>query len=322
MRRLMLLGLLLASTSPVLAQDTRALESRVSTVEKELRAVQRKVFPGANPRYFDAEIAPPEAAPETVGTPSASPTAELAARVDALEKELARVTAQSEENGFKLRQLEADLARTKADTGSRLSALESGAPVAPPTGAATAPSQDSPFAAQTPKAAPPKPAPTKTPPAAPVVVDATPTTTSSAATPPPPAGDAPSGDPAEDAYLAGYRLWEAKRFGEAETALADVVKKYPNHRRASYAQNLLGRSYLDEGKPAQAAEAFYANYQKMPRGERAPDSLYFLGQSLTQLKKPAEACKVYAELTDVYGEKLAEPLKSRLATAKAQAKCS
>ena len=121
--------------------------------------------------------------------------------------------------------------------------------------------------------------------------------------------------------MAGYRLWTDKKYPEAEAALKAVVARYPKHKRASYAQNLLGRAYLDDGKPAMAAEAFYANYQKMPRGERAPDSLYYLGQSLERLKKPAEACKVYDELGDVYGATIAEPLKGRVAKARADAKC-
>ncbi|TVV73676.1 tetratricopeptide repeat protein, partial [Sphingomonas solaris] len=140
----------------------------------------------------------------------------------------------------------------------------------------------------------------------------------------PAAEAAPTGDAGEDAYLAGYRLWEQKKFPEAATVLKAVVAKYPKHRRASYAQNLLGRAYLDDGKPGLAAEAFYANYQKMPRGDRAPDSLYFLGQSLMSLKpaKPADACKVYAELLDVYGEKIAQPLRDRVTKGRADAKCS
>ena len=83
--------------------------------------------------------------------------------------------------------------------------------------------------------------------------------------------------------------------------LKTVVEKYPNHRRASYAQNLLGRTYLDDGKPALASVAFYENYQKRPKGDRAPDSLAYLGQALIQLKKPKDACKVYDEFGDVYG---------------------
>ncbi len=113
-----------------------------------------------------------------------------------------------------------------------------------------------------------------------------------------------TGDPAEDGYLAGYRLWTAKKYPEAEAALKDVATKYPKHRRYSYAQNLLGRAYLDEGKPALAAEALYTNYRTAPRGERAADSLYFLGQALVKLKKTSEACRVYDELRDVYGEKI------------------
>jgi TolA-binding protein len=85
---------------------------------------------------------------------------------------------------------------------------------------------------------------------------------------------------------------------------------------------LLGRAYLDEGKPALAAEVFYANYQKMPRGERAPDSLYFLSQSLVQLGKPKEACRVYGELEDVYGATLSSTLRDRVAKGRADAKCA
>src|SRR3546814_15128458 len=55
-----------------------------------------------------------------------------------------------------------------------------------------------------------------------------------------------TGDAAEDAYIYGYRLWEAKFYPEAEAQLKSVVEKYSSHRRASFAQNLLGRAYLDE----------------------------------------------------------------------------
>ena len=72
-----------------------------------------------------------------------------------------------------------------------------------------------------------------------------------------------------------------------EAQLKKVVAEYPKHRRASYAQNLLGRAYLDDGKPSLAAIAFYDNYKKMPDGERAPDSLYYLAQALMKLNKPA-----------------------------------
>ena len=99
------------------------------------------------------------------------------------------------------------------------------------------------------------------------------------------------------------------------------MKKYPKHKRASYAQNLLGRAYLDDSQPALAAEAFVKNYQLNPHGDRAPDSLYFAGQALAQLKRPADACRVYDELASVYGDKIDATLKTRIKTARADAKC-
>jgi TolA-binding protein len=131
-----------------------------------------------------------------------------------------------------------------------------------------------------------------------------------------------TGDPGEDAYLVGYRLWHAKKYREAVKALKMMVSQYPNHRRASYAQNLLGRAYLDDGKPALAAKAFYKNYKTRPRGERAPDSLYYLGKVLTQLKKRDRACHAYNELGDVYGATLSDSLRSMLAKGRADAKCA
>lgn len=122
--------------------------------------------------------------------------------------------------------------------------------------------------------------------------------------------------------MGGYKLWTEKKYPEAVTALQQVVAKYPKHKRASYAQNLIGRAYMDEGQPDKAAQAFFDSYKKFPRGERAPDSLYYLGQSLVRLGKPAaDVCKVYRELEDVYGAKLSDAMKADVTRAKAQSKC-
>jgi TolA-binding protein len=161
-------------------------------------------------------------------------------------------------------------------------------------------------------------------------VVAAPSRPGAVATPPtitasiPKGDDAPaasSGDAAEDAYMAGYKLWSDKKYKEAQASLRATVAKYPKHKRASYAQNLLGRAYLDEGRPASAAEAFAANYQTNPRGERAPDSLYYLGQSLMKLNKPTDACRVYDELDAAYGDKVGDTLKARVAAGRKEAKC-
>ena len=286
--------LLLATAAPLSTPAFgQAVENRVDRLEKQMKAVQRKVFPGGDDRFFEAEIGAPSAPQQPVGVPATSAVSDLNARVNALESELARLTGQVEQNGFKLRQLEEAVARLRQVEDPVL--IKPAAPgLAPP-------------AAAVPAAAPaPAPAPAAAAPA----------------TPAPAPAAASTGDAGEDAYMAGYRLWVDKKYPEAQAALRAMVAKYPKHRRASYAQNLLGRAYLDEGKPALAAEAFYANYQKMPRGERAPDSLYYLGQSLVRLKKTQEACRVYDELLDVYGATISASLKDKVTKGRADAKCS
>ncbi|MGE3745305.1 MAG: tol-pal system YbgF family protein [Sphingomonadaceae bacterium] len=297
MRLPLMAAFLLLSTAPVTFAPVQAqsnLEGRVGKIEKELKAVQRKVFPGGDNRFFEAEITPPDLQGPAAGIPATTPLSDLTARVNALESSLQQVTGQVEQNTFKMRQLEEQMARMKAETDMRMNQMQGGA---------TDPS---------------------------AALSGTPSTASAAssvATPPPvvtssPASAEKPSDPGEADYMAGYRLWTEKKYPEAQAALRAVVAKYPNHKRASYAQNLLGRAFLDEGKPALAAEAFYANYQKMPRGERAPDSLYYLGQALIQLKKPQDACRVFGELQDVYGASMSASLKDRVGKARADAKCS
>ena len=84
---------------------------------------------------------------------------------------------------------------------------------------------------------------------------------------------------------------------------------------------MLGRAYLDDGKPALASVALYENYQKRPRGERAPDSLYFLSTALVQLGKKADACRVLAEMQDVYPDVASGRLASQVASGKTAANC-
>jgi len=276
-------------SAPLYAQD-KSVGKRVDRLEKELRAVQRKVFPGGG-KFFEPEIAPQEQSRSNVSNSSSAVT-DLIARVDAMERQLANVTGQVEQNGFRLKKLEEKVAGLSA------------AP-APAASDAEAKSQDT----GKPSASRPAAAVTKP-------------TASNSRTEQVAAIVKPiSGDDAEDAYIYGYRLWEAKFFPEAATQLAKTAKDHPKHRRTSFAKNLEGRSYLDDGKPAKAAKIFYANYQEIPRGERAPDSLYFLGVSLTRLGNTDNACRVFGELQDVYPGEANSRLADRIARGKKAAKC-
>ncbi|WP_242126125.1 tetratricopeptide repeat protein [Sphingobium sp. Sx8-8] len=289
---------LFALAPPAGAQNV-SVDVRVDRLEKEMRAVQRKVFPAGAP--LEAEITRPATPQVMPGSPASTPVADLTARVNALESQLASITGQVEENSFKLKQLEDAFNRYKAEQESRAPQVV----VPPAAGPGTAAADPAPA----PRPAAPKPA---------VAAGATEERKTAVA-----AIERPStGNEADDAYTYGFRLWGAKFYPEAQAQLKATVDKYGSSPVASKAANLLGRAYLDDGKPALASVAFYENYQKRPKGDRAPDSLAWLGEALLQLKKPADACKVYAELEQVYGATLSSGLRGMMDKGRARAKCS
>ncbi|MGU3390035.1 hypothetical protein [Sphingomonas sp. M1A8_2b] len=307
MRKSILIGvsaLAVLSAGPAQAQN---VEGRVGKLESEMRAVQRKVFPGGAGQMLQPEVRAPQAEQGPgPGSPATSAIVDLSQRVTSLEQQMTSLTEQIEQNQNRTRQLQDAFDTYRRTNDARVKSLETGpAPIATGSGgpiesddSSSGPSRPSnrPDSASRPDAA--TPTPTKV------------------------AVEKPStGDPAEDEYMYGYRLWAAKQYPQAEAQLKKVVADYPKSKRASYAQNLLGRAYLDEGKPSLASMAFYDNYKKMPDGERAPDSLLYLGQALTKLNKPADACKVYDELNDVYGAKMAAAMKGQVAAGRSAAKC-
>ena len=131
--------------------------------------------------------------------------------------------------------------------------------------------------------------------------------------------EAAATDPGEDAYTAGFHQWEDGQYDQAIATLKAFTAAYPKHRRASFANNLIGRALLDKGDARSAATALLANYRSNPGGERASDSLYYLGQALMKLGQPGQACKAYGELDAVYGAKIRPDLKKLETDAKAQA---
>ncbi|MGZ8348676.1 MAG: YbgF trimerization domain-containing protein [Allosphingosinicella sp.] len=293
--RFHLIGLvLLAGTAmPALAQRSAPVDQRVDRLEQEMRAVQRRVFPSGRTQFVEPEI---EAQSTLPGRPGASGDAlsNLNARVDALEAQLRTLTGQVEEQGNQTRQLENQIVRMHAELEGRIERLE-------PRAGATTPRAGAPAATSTP------PAPTDT-------------DDSPAETPDAPPATARSADPAQEAYNLGYRHWQARRYAEAQQTLETAATRYPDSPWTSWMRNLQGRAYLDDSKPATAARIFLANYQDHPRGERAADSLFFLGQSLTRLNRRPEACRVYAELEQVYPT-MRDFIRQRLPQARTDARC-
>ena len=281
--------LLMGAAAPSLAQRAETVEQRIQRLEQQLRAVQRRVFPGGRAQFVEPEISA-EASQPAAPPPANDALSNLSSRVDALEAQLRTLTGQVEEQGHRTRQLEQQIGQLRTDLQARLDRLE------------PAPQQSS----EPPASSSPPPEETVSAPADEPAEPAAPPTE--------PAGTA------EDAYNAGYRLWNSQRYAEAQQALETAAARFPNNRWTSWMRNLQGRAYLDDDKPATAARIFLANYQDNPHGERAADSLYYLGLALTRLNRRAEACRVYAELEQVYPNMRAS-LREGLPRARTDARC-
>ena len=285
---------LLLLASPAFAQDADVarVDKRVNKLESEMRAVQRKVFPGSDSRFFDPEITAPAAPDAVVGTPASAPLADLADRVGEIERQLRTLTGQVEADQFKLRQIEEATGKSRADIEFRLNALENGAPRAP---AVVVPPAGAPEAALS-------------------AVDDT---------PPPKIVAKPTAKPAtaEAAWKAAYANVNAKDWPATETAMIRFAADWPKSPQATRAQYWLGRSHAERDQHAQAARAFLKVYETAPRSPQAPDSVLGLANAMVGLKKPKDACRVLGELTSVYGEKLSDGQTAEAAEQRKTAKC-
>ncbi len=303
-------AVLAGSTGTAFAQDTLA-EMRIRKMEAEIKALQRKVFPGGDDRFFQPEIsANGEVAGTSAAQPATSAVTDILTRMDALEAQIARLTGQIEQNSNRIAQLEKQ-AGIASPGDAPAAAVAAGAAVATTaTGAAT-----------------PTPAPTPTPSPAPTPapqsnLDAM-TGGASAAKPAPAPAAAPApalsdrakavsaivkpqtDEPADDEYSYGFRLWDAKFYPEAQQQLKIFLEKYPNHWRASWGRNLLGRAYLDDGNAYEAAKWFLQNYKADKNGGRAPDSLLYLAVAMKERNDKSRACIALSEFSETYAAEAA-----------------
>ncbi|MFC3098470.1 tetratricopeptide repeat protein [Alteraurantiacibacter palmitatis] len=290
---LMAVGLALGTVPQAAwAQSQPSADQRLQSIERQLRALQRAVFPGGDQRFFEAEITAPSANAPTPSANAPTPGALTGVldRLEAIELQLARMTEATEINQNALMQMETRLAALEQRAASApvaqalptlpapsasASASASGGAA---SGAVTAPAA---AAAAAPAAAAPAPSAERLARVQAVLKPAT-------------------ADPGDDEYVYGFRLWEAQLYPEAQQQLALFLERYPNHPRVTFGRNLLGRAYLDAGDPRRAATFFFENYQANKQAARAPDSLLFLAESMIALNDTNRACIALAEFGETY----------------------
>ena len=281
-----------AVPAPTFAQDNLE-EARLRKIEAEVRALQRKVFPGGDERFFEPQISPGETTRPTT-TPSTTAVTDILVRLDAMEAQLQRLTARSEENSNAIAQMEMRIAAIE-EAQQQAAVVETEASV---TNEAAEPSAaEANLVAMTDGASNTE---TEQAPAEIPVVEETagPTDDRLAAVQ---AIAKPESDNAgSDEYTYGFRLWNAGFYPEARQQLGIFLEGYPNHELVSYGRNLLGRAYLDDGRAEEAARWFLRNYQADKQGRRAGDSLLLLAESMLQLGDTNRACIALAEFGETY----------------------
>jgi tol-pal system protein YbgF len=106
----------------------------------------------------------------------------------------------------------------------------------------------------------------------------------------------PQGTPQEQ-YNFAFGLLRQAEYDNAELALQEFVKRYPEEKLTSNARYWLGETYYVRAAYVQAAEIFLEGYQADPKGPKAPDSLLKLGMSLAGLDKKTDACAAFDKVS-------------------------
>ncbi|GAA5050089.1 hypothetical protein GCM10023208_08810 [Erythrobacter westpacificensis] len=264
-------------------------DDRLRRIESQINALQRAVFPGGDERFFEPEITPQSNPVQTTTPqPTTSALTDVLARLDAIEQQLARLTAATEVNENALTAVETrlDALETRDVSGGTSASAGSTGSSSGPSGVIPVPGDGE----DTAEFAPVEESDTQ------VAEGPTPARVEAVQGIAKPA----TGDEGDDEYVYGFRLWDAGFYPEAQQQLAMFVERYPDHWRTTYGRNLLGRAFLDAGEPRAAATHFFDNYQADSSAARAPDSLLYLAESMIALGDTRRACIALAEFGDTY----------------------
>ena len=264
-------------------------DDRLRRIESQINALQRAVFPGGDERFFEPEITPQSNPVQTTTPqPTTSALTDVLARLDAIEQQLARLTAATEVNENALTAVETrlDALETRGISGGTSASAGSTGSSSGPSGVIPVPGDGE----DTAELAPVEESDTQ------VAEGPTPARVEAVQGIAKPA----TGDEGDDEYVYGFRLWDAGFYPEAQQQLAMFVERYPDHWRTTYGRNLLGRAFLDAGEPRAAATHFFDNYQADSSAARAPDSLLYLAESMIALGDTRRACIALAEFGDTY----------------------
>ena len=111
----------------------------------------------------------------------------------------------------------------------------------------------------------------------------------------PPGGGGPS---AEQMYQVSVQQLRRGSLGTARLGFRQLIQTYPNHERAPDALYFIGESFANQ--PDSASQYYSRVVRDHPRSPRAAAALYKLGLLSEQRQDPAEAAALYRRVVDQY----------------------
>lgn len=104
----------------------------------------------------------------------------------------------------------------------------------------------------------------------------------------------------QDDFDRAQEAFEAGDYAAAATAFEEFTQTYPGGPLSAEAHFLRGQAEAQQGAWSRAARAYLDSFTASPDGERAPQALTNLGRSLGRLGQIEEACVTLAEVAVRY----------------------
>lgn len=259
-------------------KDVRDMAKKIEQLEKQLNAVQRKVFPGGAASRDGQTVV----VTEDRTASSQALLADMEVRIGRIETQLRILTGRIEEFQHGQDVIKRRFDNFSQDVELRFQDLQGGtsATAQPGAGVTGSRSVTSPGLVRT-----------ETPAAAEALLNT---------------GTVPDAVMIETApqifatpqeqYDGALALLRRGDYAGAEGAFRAFLDSHGDHELAGNAQYWLGESYYVRKDFPRAASAFLKGYQKFGEGGKGPDTLVKLGMSLGGMGKVAEACDLFSEV--------------------------
>tara|TARA_Y100001001_G_C7967269_1_gene294601 strand:- start:192 stop:1133 length:942 start_codon:yes stop_codon:yes gene_type:complete len=283
----LLTATLIASTflpwHSAVAQDREVL-NRLNRLENEIQTLNEAYFRGGAKAPVSQGIKSQSNQVEsTINHISPSQTAQMDARLSAMEQTLRELTGKIEEQGYQSRQMQAKFESYIADSNLRFQDLEGKITA----GEAAQNTRNNTKAMKTLEIANPKPD-------AMTLGQMKKPQNETVAT-----ANAENALPSDDenaAYEQAFSLLRQGQYEEAEGAFLSFLEAYKNSDLAGNAQYWLAETHYVRGEYADAARAFAKGYKTYPDSPKKADNLLKLSLSLASLEQTEEACITLKQL--------------------------